>query len=88
MADAGVNRAFGTWGQSLTGIQGKARPPNDADVSPNKLSYWTDNGATYYHHTEAIGPVVSLVQSANPDDESKAQRMTRIGLAADSVFEA
>ena len=48
--EKGTNRAFETWGQALTTLSGKIRPANDADVSLNQISYWTDNGATYYYH--------------------------------------
>jgi len=50
VVDKGINRAFDTWGQALTAMGGKTRPANDADVSLNKLGYWTDNGAAYYYH--------------------------------------
>ncbi|HKE23465.1 MAG TPA: hypothetical protein VKB88_13955 [Bryobacteraceae bacterium] len=50
--DGGINSALGTWGQTLTTIQGKVRPANDADPILNKLGYWTDNGASYYYATE------------------------------------
>jgi hypothetical protein len=33
-------------------LHGKSRPPNDADLTLDKLGYWTDNGATYYYHFE------------------------------------
>ena len=49
MVEQGINRAFDTWGQALTAMGGKTRPANDADVSLNKLGYWTDNGAAYYY---------------------------------------
>ena len=51
VVEQGINRAFDTWGQTLTAWSGKHRPPNDADVSLNQLGYWTDNGATYYYQT-------------------------------------
>jgi hypothetical protein len=50
VVEQGINRAFDTWGQALTALGGKTRPANDADVSLNKIGYWTDNGATYYYH--------------------------------------
>ena len=50
MVEKGINRAFDTWGQALTALGGKTRPANDADVSLNKIGYWTDNGAAYYYH--------------------------------------
>jgi hypothetical protein len=48
--EKGINRAFDSWGLALTDLQGKVRPPNDADVGLECLGYWTDNGATYYYH--------------------------------------
>jgi hypothetical protein len=48
----GINRAFDTWGQTLTAMYGKRRPANDRDASLNRIGYWTDNGATYYYHME------------------------------------
>jgi hypothetical protein len=47
--DCGINRAFDTWGNILTGLSGKVRPANDAVVELNKLGYWTDNGSSYYY---------------------------------------
>lgn len=48
----GINATYGTWGQAMMALQGKVRPPNDADVSLNTLGYWTDHGAYYYYNTE------------------------------------
>jgi hypothetical protein len=48
----GINRTFDTWGNTLTSLYHKTRPANDADAGIAKLSYWTDNGATYYYHME------------------------------------
>jgi hypothetical protein len=45
---SGVNRLFDTWGNTLTTLRGKQRPPNDADLTLDKFGYWTDNGAVYY----------------------------------------
>ena len=50
VAENGINRAFDTWGQALTALEGKTRPANDADASLKQIGYWTDNGATYYYH--------------------------------------
>jgi hypothetical protein len=46
----GINQAFDTWGNALTGLSGKVRPANDATVELAKLGYWTDNGAAYYYN--------------------------------------
>ena len=52
VVDNGINRAFDTWGRTLTALRGKVRPANDADPSLKMLGYWTDAGATYYYHTQ------------------------------------
>ena len=49
---AGPNHLFDVWGSAMTSLHGKARPPNDADLTLEKFGYWTDNGATYYYHFE------------------------------------
>lgn len=46
----GINSTYLSWGQAMTDLRGKVRPANDADVSLNKLGYWTDNGASYYYN--------------------------------------
>jgi hypothetical protein len=51
VVEPGINRAFETWGHAMTAFFNKARPSNDADISLNKVGYWTDNGATYYYQT-------------------------------------
>ncbi|GAC1547241.1 MAG: hypothetical protein NVS2B7_22870 [Herpetosiphon sp.] len=48
--ESGINKAFETWGRALTDLQGKIRPANDADVTLERLGYWTDHGATYYYN--------------------------------------
>jgi hypothetical protein len=48
----GIRHVYQTWGEALTTLHGKARPPNDADVTLSRLGYWTDNGATYYYRHE------------------------------------
>ncbi|HWD91443.1 MAG TPA: autotransporter-associated beta strand repeat-containing protein [Verrucomicrobiae bacterium] len=49
----GINQAYDTWGQALTGLSGKVRPANDSTVELDKLGYWTDNGAAYYYNYNA-----------------------------------
>jgi len=49
--ESGINRAFDTWGQTLTALRGKERPANDADPVLNKLGYWTDRGSAYWYNT-------------------------------------
>ncbi len=62
----GINRAFDDWGKLLTGVTGKVRPANDADVTLNRLGYWTDAGSSYYYTTEpglAYPQTLSAVQA-------------------------
>src|SRR5579871_1997703 len=58
--EQGINHAFRTWGVALTALHGKKRPTNDADLTLNKLGYWTDNGASYYYRT---APTLSYEQT-------------------------
>ncbi len=51
VVEDGINRGFDTWGQLLTGLTGKARPTNDADLTLSHLGYWTDAGSSYYYTT-------------------------------------
>ncbi len=50
--ESGINRAFDTWGQTMTSLAGKKRPDNDDDPTLKRLGYWTDNGASYYYLKE------------------------------------
>ncbi len=52
VVEKGINRAFNTWGNALTTLQGKIRPANDADATLQKIGYWTDRGSPYYYKTE------------------------------------
>jgi hypothetical protein len=52
VAGTGPNRLFETWGAAMTALHAKSRPANDADLTLEKLGYWTDNGAIYYYHFE------------------------------------
>jgi len=47
---SGINQTFIDWGHALTNLSGKHRPSNDADRLLKNISYWTDNGATYYYN--------------------------------------
>jgi hypothetical protein len=49
VAGHGPDQVFDTWGAAMTTLHAKTRPANDADVTLDKLGYWTDNGATYYY---------------------------------------
>jgi hypothetical protein len=62
----GVNATWDSWGNALTELQGKTRPPNDADIGLRYLGYWTDNGAAYWYNYEHdlgyAGTLETLVQ--------------------------
>jgi hypothetical protein len=49
---SGLNQLFDTWGNALTTLHARPRPPNDADLLLRTFGYWTDNGASYYYHFE------------------------------------
>jgi hypothetical protein len=46
----GINNTFDTWGRTLTTLKAKKRPSNDSEPLLKSISYWTDNGATYYYN--------------------------------------
>ena len=46
----GVNKTFENWGSALTALKGKKRAANDSEALLKSISYWTDNGATYYYN--------------------------------------
>jgi hypothetical protein len=68
VVDSGINRTFDTWGRALTDLQGKMRPANDADVSLNQIGYWTDNGASYYYHSDSTAAGFSTASSSAPSN--------------------
>jgi hypothetical protein len=47
---SGINQTVAAWGHALTNLTGKQRPANDSDALLKSISYWTDNGATYYYN--------------------------------------
>ncbi len=69
--DSGINRAFGTWGNTLTALQGKTRPANDSDTSLKLLGYWTDNGATYYYHMEGALSYIQTLTAVKADFDQR-----------------
>ncbi len=56
----GINSTFTTWGQAISDIGGKTRPANNADTLLKNISYWTDNGATYYYNPGDVSYMASL----------------------------
>ena len=51
-SDDGFYRGIQKWGAELTRRYGKSKSSRETDKTVNFLSYWTDNGAFYYYHTE------------------------------------
>jgi hypothetical protein len=51
--EAGINRAFMSWGRFLTDLAGKRRPVGETNFALNYLGYWTDHGAQYYYDFES-----------------------------------
>jgi hypothetical protein len=52
-ADVGINQTHDDWGTALRKLGGKKPIANDATPDLAKLSYWTDNKATYYYKTQS-----------------------------------
>ncbi len=67
VAGQGIDATFGVWGKTLTSLLGKAAVPNDADRSLRSLGYWTDNGATYYYHTEGAMTYPATLEAVKAD---------------------
>lgn len=62
----GITPVEQMWGKAMTDLQGKVRPPNDADPTLNYLGYWTDHGATYYYSFDpTLGYAGTLLAVAN-----------------------
>lgn len=52
VAGQGLNDTMHAWGDALLLQGGKQRTSLTQDLSTAYLSWWNDNGAYYYHHTE------------------------------------
>ena len=66
----GINNAFDTWGQALTGLAGKHRCANDALTLLEKISYWTDAGAAYYYEPQDATKYVPTLMNVRPRFEA------------------
>ncbi|MGA2600177.1 MAG: hypothetical protein ABSH09_24690 [Bryobacteraceae bacterium] len=66
----GINNAFDTWGQALTGLTGKQRPANDALTLLEKISYWTDAGAAYYYEPQDATKYIPTLMNVQPSFEA------------------
>lgn len=76
---AGINQTFESWGTALTALKGKKRPANDADPLLKSLSYWTDNGATYYYNP-GNDSYAGTLQSIRKEFDSKGIRLGSLQL--------
>ncbi|MBO0827749.1 MAG: carbohydrate-binding protein [Streptosporangiales bacterium] len=84
VAGKGIGDIYSTWGKALTDLQGKQRPANDADVTLDKLGYWTDNGATYYYKYDQNLGYAGTLQAVKKDWDAKGIPMGYLQL--DSWF--
>jgi hypothetical protein len=76
---AGINQTLVKWGQALTDLSGKKRPANNADALLKSVSYWTDNGATYYYNPGSPSYTGTL-ESVKGEFDSKGVRLGSLQL--------
>ena len=70
----GINQTVSAWGKALTDLTGKQKPSNDADTLLNSISYWTDNGASYYYN--AGGPsYTDTLKAVKAEFDAKAIKL-------------
>lgn len=70
----GINSTLDAWGRALTDLTGKTRPANDADTLLKTVSYWTDNGATYYYNAGGLSYTDTL-QAVNAELAGKGIKL-------------
>ena len=80
----GINRTFDAWGGVLTNLGGKQRPRNDADITLNQVGYWTDNGATYYYHSDPTRSYQDTLSAVKAEFDGKGMALGYVQL--DSWF--
>ncbi len=76
---AGINSTFSTWGQAISDLGGKQRPANNADILLRNISYWTDNGATYYYNPGS-SPYMATLDSVRAEFASKGVQLGSLQL--------
>lgn len=81
-ATRGIGATYRAWGNALTALAGKRRPPNDRGVILAKLGYWTDHGAVYYYTYERSLGYTGTLQAVA--DEWAAKRIPFAYLQLDS----
>jgi hypothetical protein len=75
----GINSTFASWGQAITDLGGKTRPGTGADVLLKNISYWTDNGATYYYNP-GDGGYMTTLDSVRAEFASKGVKLGSLQL--------
>ncbi len=75
----GINRTMSAWGRTLTGLTGKTRANSGSSSMLREVSYWTDNGSTYYYNP---GPVsyTETLKAIKQEFQSKGVRLGSIQL--------
>ncbi len=53
VAGTGIHATLRAWGEAMQAWSARPRVANDGDPLLRSLSYWTDNGATYYYKYDA-----------------------------------
>lgn len=70
---SGIGATIHTWGDALTGLSGKPRTRDNADLLVKYLGYWTDNGAFYYYnYDKSLGYAATIQEIA---DHYRAQQI-------------
>ncbi len=69
----GIQSTVHAWGSALTGLSGKPRTSDNADLMVKYLGYWTDNGAYYYYNYDPQKGYAGTIQAIA--DHYKEQRI-------------
>ncbi len=67
----GINSIYNAWGLAMTDLQGKVRPANDANITLDKLGYWTDHGASYYYRYISTKGYTGTLEAVKHDFEQR-----------------
>jgi len=65
---SGINATFAIWGKALLDLAGKKPLGNQADALLKNISYWTDNGGTYYYNPGPLSYMGTLDAIKNEFD--------------------
>lgn len=75
----GINRTLASWGSALTALTGKTRPSSMAGSMLREVSYWTDNGSTYYYNPGPTSYTATL-NSIKQEFQAKGVRLGSVQL--------